>query len=226
MATIKQFFDDLERSSNQLRQAVEAAGRSARIVALLATTHPHDPWRLLSRRYSPKQRHTAARAVAARMSTRFKEPRIKAALTAEARARRQGGQSGVDRWLREDVFPKALLLAAAERYKAQPIRLGKDWVGGRRQPVVPMELAWTNTIRWLKQRARRLAEEIILESAPQVRHSPGERELLKHLQAGLGAPGAAEQMGVSTSTTRTMLQRLRTKVLRESNRVRERKKVQ
>jgi hypothetical protein len=116
MTTFKQFLDDFERSTRPFREAVESVRRSAQIFAALATTHPHDPWRLLSRQYSPKQRHTAARAVAARMSTHFKEPRIKVALRAEAKARRQAGQSGVDRWLREEVFPQALLLAAAERY--------------------------------------------------------------------------------------------------------------
>jgi DNA-binding CsgD family transcriptional regulator len=137
------------------------------------------------------------------MSTRFKDPAVKAAL-------RERG-SGTDRWLREVVFPQALLLAAQERYTAQRVRLGKDWVGGRQRPVVPMSLAWPNAVRWLKQRARRLAAEQILHSALYVRHSRKEVELLRHLRAQVPFAAIAEHMDISPSTLRTMRSRLQAK---------------
>jgi len=188
MTTVKWAFDVVEVLEQQ----------RAKVLAF-ANPPPHDSWRLLSRRYSCKQRLATARAVARRMSTRFKNPAVVAALRAHR---------GTDRWLREEVFPHALLLAAAERWKAQPIRLGKRWVGGGRRPVVPMSLAWPNAIRWLKQRARRIAEETILEAAPRVRLSARERELVRHLQASAPLHAAAEEMGIDPSTVRTMAQRL------------------
>ncbi len=205
MGSIKQVLDMVEvwdRQRKAILDAVEAGRVQRSKVLAFANPPPHDPWRLLSRRYSSKQRLATARAVAARMSTRFKDPRVVAAIR-EHRS--------PDRWLREQVFPEALWLAAAERYKAQPIRLGKHWVGGRRQPVIPLELAWPNAIRWLRQRARRLAEEIILDEAPRVRLSPRERDLFRHLQATAASPStraAAEALGIDRSTIRTMRQRL------------------
>ena len=193
------FIEHLCRPYEEFRKFIAAAETVQDQVQAFFAPPVHDPWRLLSRHYNLRQRRATARAVAARMSTRFKNPAIVEALCT---------RRGADRWLREEVFPQALLLAAAERYTARPIRLGKRWVSGSRRPVVPMHLAWPNAVRWLKQHARRFAEEIILEAAPRVRLSARERELVRHLQTHALLSGAAEEMGIDPSTARTMAHRL------------------
>jgi hypothetical protein len=195
------FIEHLCRPYEEFRKCIAAAETAREQFQALLNPPVRDPWRLLSRRYSRAQRFATARAVAARMSTRFKNPEVVAALCQ---------RRGADRWLHEEVFPQALLLAAAERHKAQRIRLGKRWVNGSHRPVVPMQLGWPNTVRWLKQHARRLAEEIILEAAPRVRRlSPRERELVLHLQTrAMPLSVVAEEMGIDPSTLRTMAHRL------------------
>jgi DNA-binding CsgD family transcriptional regulator len=79
-----------------------------------------------------------------------------------------------------------------------------------------MELAWMNTVRWLRQRARHIAERVILDAASESwttrgRLAPRERELWDHLCAGLKPADAAIEMGVSRSAVYTMLQRFKTK---------------
>jgi DNA-binding CsgD family transcriptional regulator len=165
-------------------------------------------WRLLNPSSNRKQRHAAARALAATMSTFFVDPKVRAAL----RRRKEGG---VDRWLRHDVFPKALLLAVADREKPQSIRFGRRWVDGRR-PVAPTMLSLRRLSKWLDQRARRIAGAIILDAsseawAARIRLSRRERELVNLLTQDADRANAARRMKVAPSTVRTMLQRIKGK---------------
>jgi hypothetical protein len=113
---------------------------------------PTDPyWILLRARSTSRQRHKAARRIAATMSTTFANPAARLALK---RAHRGEGA----RWLRETLFVSALLEAARERYELQRIRLGAKWVtdaDGRIAPTRPMDHSLPFLRRWLRIHAAR-----------------------------------------------------------------------
>jgi DNA-binding CsgD family transcriptional regulator len=175
--------------------------------------NPRDPRWILLRSLSRKnQRENAARQIAATMSTRFANPAVRHELA---------GRAGARQWLREIVFPAALLEAAGERFTERRIRLGKRWVkdaGGRRvAKVQPMQLSVTAARRWLIQRARTLAEESIIGSsrsaAAALRRRPSKREeeLQRLLVAGTSRADAALKMQLDRSTIDNRARRLRSK---------------
>jgi hypothetical protein len=105
-----------------------------------------------------KRRHAAARRIAAAL------PRFAFKAPAVQRAVRDYVPAGVQRnaWLRE-TFARFLVVAAKEAATPQPrIRLGRHWVKDRQgrvlEQVAPLELAFSDTCRWLLQRAWRLME--------------------------------------------------------------------
>jgi hypothetical protein len=75
----------------------------------------------------------------------------------------------VERLLREDIYPRALITAHEERQRPREIRLGeRRWVKnarGVRWPFKPAVLALDQYHDWLRQEARNIAKELLLEQA-------------------------------------------------------------
>ncbi len=196
------------QAAQALRELARAYQERTKGAPAAITSDPS--WRLLMPRHSSKQRHAAARAIAATISTHFRNPHVVAALA------KRGG--GTDRWLREHIFPEALLLAAAEFRRNHPtrIRLGRWWLKSA-QPMGPMELTARQIRHWVRQRARAIAEAIILERASSAwgtrarRLSPRERELVRLLVQDSSRAAAARRLNVKPSTLRNMLRRVRLK---------------
>lgn len=192
----------------QLIAATLAELRKALLSSELVEFQASPTWRLLNPSSTRKQRHAAARALAATMSTFFIDPKVRAAL-----GRRKGG---VDRWLRHDVFPKALLLAVADRERPQFVRFGRHWVDGRRQAVRPTALSMRLLCRWLELRTRRIAADTILEASSEawtdrIRLSRRERELVGLLAQDADRANAARRMKLKPATVRSMLRRIKSK---------------
>jgi hypothetical protein len=83
-----------------------------------------------------------------------------------AKARR-AGKTAV---LRDEIFPKALLLAWNELWNEltppRRIRFGRRWItdeSGRARSIVPIHLRVGLALRWLRQEVRNAAEAILLD---------------------------------------------------------------
>jgi DNA-directed RNA polymerase specialized sigma24 family protein len=184
----------------------EAERNAAMVDEILRPTDPY--WILLRSRSTSRQRRAAARKLAARMSTRFANPKVRAELRAMTRP------GGLQRWLREEVFVPALLEAARERRRPQRIRLGTKWIkdaSGRIARVRPMERSIPFLRYWLSTRARALAEERILGGRRLGHLSARQRELLLLLQPHPDYADVAERMGVTPEAVRQLAARARAK---------------
>jgi hypothetical protein len=162
---------------------------------------------LLRKKAAASARNKAASEIAEELPTRFANPRVRRTL-------RRNRKSATD--VRQ-YFVAALLLAAQEARQPQRIRLGRRWVkhnNGDVSNLAPVNLMPPEAARWLIQRARQVAERMILDDAvgplPSNR-SPRERELEALLQRDPNRSRAAAKMGITNSTLRVFLHRVKRK---------------
>jgi hypothetical protein len=111
---------------------------------------PGPYWTLLNSRSTSRQKRKAARAIAATMPTKIVNREAYRALKEE-----QG-----HRWLREGIYVPALLEAARDKRRPQPVRIGAKWLtdeDGRKASVRPVDGSFAFIRRWLMIRAWAIA---------------------------------------------------------------------
>jgi len=116
---------------------------------------------LFSDRSTADEKMVAAAALAKRLPIKPKNPAARAALMrlAKQRGKRltkmaprkwRGGEEFAE-WVRSEVLVPAVLRAAKDAYVSQPVRIGKDWIGGSSKfEVVPMKLPVQLAWIWLR----------------------------------------------------------------------------
>ncbi|MBZ5638523.1 MAG: hypothetical protein LAO51_07145 [Acidobacteriia bacterium] len=126
----------------------------------------------------------------------LRNPRLRRRLAQEKTKR---GPEGLRRWLREEVFPAAMMEAFASREEARRFRLGTKWIradglgiiddgsSGAVSPVRPSDLSSGRYRRWLRQEtlsnaARRILEDNPKREVPAYIHPPDLR--IYHRLAG------------------------------------------
>jgi len=161
---LDQIQEDARAVSDAFRAAGERQGRwraeldegSRRYSAELRT----DPHLILlqPKRFGWRKRRRAAREIAARMSTRFVNPKARLEVG-------KGSQTQRTQWVREALFVPALLEAAREWRRPRYLRLGRTWVTnakGTKALVSPGDLSVDVVRGWLQSRAYAIAETKIL----------------------------------------------------------------
>lgn len=183
----------------------------------------------------PDVRNAAAFALAARedfLTTVFADPRGHQAYRREIG---RVGKAAARRWLREEVFPQAILLATSEVDEKTRIRLGRttpvrdllrpDLV----LPMRPRELSGGELDAWLRQRAKAQAVAIMTDIDPSPRRprlpdqprqipgnlSPRQREVAILLTAGLSYSEIAARLGIKGTSAKKYGQRLRRRLPKE-----------
>jgi hypothetical protein len=108
-----------------------------------------------------EERWEAASRLATSFSAKFRDPAA-ARVIREERANR--GRPAAQRWLREQVFPEAIMLVFAHLNEPRYMKLGSKWVLSRRIPMDPENaLTSSDFRRWFRQEVRNSAEAILLE---------------------------------------------------------------
>jgi DNA-binding CsgD family transcriptional regulator len=128
-----------------------------------------DWWMLFSQTLPRHQISDAATRLARDpefLSCRFADPRadrqVRELVKVQGRARIHG-------YIRDQIFPTALLLAAVEARRPREIRLGRDWAKTHRGHVIrtaPIKGLPISALKaWLRQEAKRIAAEDIRNGA-------------------------------------------------------------